>query len=154
METKQVLKIGFGAAFLWYGILRGAKALMVGVRDFSFRGLNMTDGTVSLNLNFLIKNPLLVGLKLKGIRGEVYAQGQQVGYINTTIDYYLSGGHTHVVPVVVNLQVAELGQAVMLNIQSGDIRTLTIAFAGKIYVGSQNIGVPVDITLNYEDLVQ
>ncbi|MBO4693413.1 MAG: hypothetical protein J5659_03345 [Clostridia bacterium] len=154
METRQIVKIGLGAAFLWYGILRGARALMVGVRDFSFRGVNVSEGTVSLNLNLLIKNPLLVGLKLKGVTGDVYAQGQKVGYINTTIDYYLSGGHTHVVPVVVNLNVAGLGQAAILNIQSGDIRTLTITFAGKIYVGSHNIGVPVDITLNYEDLVQ
>ena len=154
METRQLVKIGLGAAILWYGVLRGAKALMVGVRDFSFRGLNMTDGTVSLNLKFLIKNPLLIGLTLKRISGEVYAQGQKVGYINTTIDYYLSGGHTHVVPVVVNLFMADLGQAALLNIQSGDIRTLTITFAGKIYIGSYNVGVPVDITLNYEDLVQ
>lgn len=154
MDTRQIVKIGLGAAFLWYGILRGARALMVGVRDFSFRGLNMTDGTVSLNLNFLIKNPLLVGLTLKGITGEVYAQGVKVGYVNTTIDYYLSGGHTHVVPVVVNLNIADLGQAAMQNIQSGDIRTLTIVFAGKIYIGSYNVGLPVEITLNYEDLVQ
>ena len=127
--------------------------MIVAVRDYSFRGLSLTDGTVSLNLNFLIKNPLFVGLTLKGIAGDVYAQGQKVGYINTTIDYYLSGGHTHVVPVVVNLNMSSVGQAALLNIQSGDISTLTIAFDGKIYIGSYSIGIPVQITLNYEDLV-
>lgn len=154
METGRIIKIGIGAAFLWYGILRGAKALVVGVRDFSFRGVNIESGNVSLNLNFLIKNPLLVGITLKAIRGDVYMQGQKVGYINTTIDYYLSGGHTHIIPVVVNLNVSELGQAAILNIQSGDIRTLTVAFDGKIYVGSREIGIPVDITLDYRDLVK
>ena len=154
MDGAKIVKIGIGAALLWYGVLRGAKGLIVKVRDFSFRSVNLTDGTVSLNLNFLIKNPLLVGLTLKGIAGDVYAQGQKVGTINTTIEYYLSGWHTHIVPVVVNLNMASLGQSALLNIQSGDVRTLTIAFNGKLYVGSYGVGVPVELNLNYDDLTR
>ena len=154
MDGKQIAKIGIGAALLWYGVLRGAKGLIVKVYNYSFRSVSLTDGTVSLNLNFLIKNPLAVGLTLKGIAGTVYAQGQKVGEINTTIEYYLSGWHTHIVPVVVNLNMASVGEAALLNIQSGDIRTLTIAFDGKLYVGKYNVGVPVQLNLNYEDLTR
>lgn len=147
------LKIGIGAALLWYGVLRGAKGLVIKVRDYSFRSISLTDMTVSLNLNFLIKNPLLVGLTLKGITGDVYAQGQKVGEVNTTLDYYISGMHTHIVPVVVDLDMKSCGQAALLNIQSGNIRTLTIAFDGKLYVGSWSVAVPIQIELDYNDLV-
>lgn len=147
-------KIIVGASFLWYFFCRGANALIVKVKGYSFRDVNIINGTVSLNLNFYIKNPLFIGLTLKSIVGDVYVQGIKVGYVNTTIDYYLSGAHTHIVPVVVNLDVAELGSAALLNIQSGDVRTLTIAFDGKIFVGDMNVGVPVNITLDYNDLTK
>lgn len=152
--SSRILKIAAGAALLYYGILRGARGLVVGVHSYSFRSLDIVNGTVSLTLNISVKNPLLVGLTLKGVVGKVYMQGQEVGYVNTTFDYYLSGGHTHIIPVIVNLQTAGLGQAVLLNIQSGDIRTLTIAFDGKLYVGDYNIGVPLQLNLNYNDLVK
>lgn len=154
MNGQKIAKIGFGIGLLWYGVLRGAKGLIVKVRDFTFRSVNLTDGTVSLNLNFLIKNPLMVGLTLKGIAGDVYVQGQKVGDVNTTLEYYLSGWHTHIVPVIVNLDLENVGQAALLNIQSGDIRTLTIAFDGTLYVGKYGVGVPVQMNLNYEDLIR
>ena len=148
------LKIGLGAGLLWFGILRGAKGLVVRIKSYSFRSIDLTNNTVSLNLNLLIKNPLLVGLTIKGVMGDVFVQGYKVGTINTAYDYYLAGGHTHVLPVVVNLQMASVGQAALLNIQSGDIRTLTIAFNGKLYVGSRTIGIPLQFELDYNDLTK
>lgn len=143
-----------GAGLLWFGILRGAKGLVVRIKSYSFRSIDLTNNTVSLNLNLLIKNPLLVGLTIKGVMGDVFVQGYKVGTINTAYDYYLAGGHTHVLPVVVNLQMASVGQAALLNIQSGDIRTLTIAFNGKLYVGSRTIGIPLQFELDYNDLTK
>ena len=143
-----------GAGLLWFGILRGAKGLVVRIKSYSFRSIDLTNNTVSLNLNLLIKNPLLVGLTIKGVMGDVFVQGYKVGTINTAYDYYLAGGHTHVLPVVVNLQMASVGQAALLNIQSGDIRTLTIAFNGKLFVGSRTIGIPLQFELDYNDLTK
>ena len=150
----KLVKIGLGAGLLWFGILRGAKGLVVRIKSYSFRSVNLTDNTVSLNLNLMIKNPLLVGLTIKGVLGDVFVQGYKVGTINTAYDYYLAGGHTHVLPVVVNLNMAQVGQAALLNIQSGDIRTLTIAFNGKLYVGSKTIGIPLQFELDYNDLTK
>lgn len=152
METKQIVKLGLGGILLYYGVLRGARGLVVGIHNYSFRSVDLTNGTVSLNLNFIIKNPLFVGLTLNSIRGYIYAQGQKVGYINTDINYYLSGRHTHIVPVVVNLVLGAAFDALLLNIQSGDIRTLTMAFDGKLYVGK--VGVPLQINLDYNDFVK
>lgn len=143
------VKIGIGAALLWYGVLRGAKGLIVKVRDYSFKSVDVATGTVSLYLNFLVKNPLFVGLTLKGIAGDVYAQGQKVGTVNTTLEYYLSGRHTHIIPVVVNLSMAQLGQSALLGMQNGDIRNITVAFDGKLYVGSWSVAIPIQVDLDY-----
>ena len=142
-----------GCGLLWYGILRGARGLVIGVKNYSFRSIDFATNTVALNLNILVKNPLLVGITIKGIQGDVYAQGVKVGTVNTTYDYYLSGSHTHVLPVVVNLNFGDVGNALLLNIQSGDIKNMTIAFDGKVYAGTGAIGIPVQFELDYNKLV-
>ena len=147
------VKIGLGLGLLYYGILQGAKGLVIRVYSFAFKGVNLADNTVSLSLNLLVKNPLLVGLTLKAISGDVYVQGNRVGYVNTTYDYYLGGGMSHVIPVVVNLNMSDVGQAALLNIQTGAIQNLTISFDGKVYVGSMNVPIPLQLDLNYKDLV-
>ena len=149
----RLVKIGLGIGLLWYGVLRGAKGLMVRIHSYSFNSVNLSDMTASLNLNLSIKNPLLVGLTIKGVQGDVYAQGQKVGTVNTSYNYYLAGGKTHVLPVVVNLDMTSAGQAALLNIQSGDVRTLTIAFDGKLFAGKYNVGVPLKFELDYNDLM-
>ena len=146
-------KIIIGGALLWYGVLRGARGLVVKVRDYTFSGLSLTDNTMQLTLNLLIKNPLLVGVTIKGVTGEVYAQGFQIGSVNTTYNYYIAGGKTHVLPVIVNLNMSDVLHAGLMNIQSGDVRTLTIAFDGYIMAGKYNIKVPLQFELDYNDLV-
>ena len=153
MEARTVAKILGGAAFLWWGVLRGASALVVGIKSWAFRGIDINTGTVDITLNFLIKNPLVVGLTLKAAQGDVYVQGQKVGVVNTTYDYYLSGGHTHQVPVIVRLDMSNVGQAALQNIQSGDVKTLTIGFDGRLIIGSARVPVPIRVNYNWGDLV-
>lgn len=151
---REWVKIVIGLGLLYYGVLRGAKSLIVKVKSYSFAGLDITNGTVQLYLNLMIKNPLLVGVQIKGATGDVYVQGYKVGYVNMSYDYYLAGGHTHVLPVVVNLMMGDVAQGALLNIQSGDIRNLTVAFDGKIYAGKYSVGIPVQFELDYNDFVK
>ena len=150
-KSKKILGITGGLFMLWYAVFRGAKALIVRVKSYSFKSIDLVNKTVSLTINVLIKNPLLVGLTIKGISGTVYAQGVAVGSVDSTFNYYISGGRTHVLPVVVELNLSDINEAVLLNIQSGDIRTLTIAFNGKLQVG--NVGLPLQLDFDYNDLV-
>lgn len=147
-------KILGGLALLWYGVFRGASAMIVNIKSFMIRSIDVANRTMDITLNFLIKNPLFVGLTLNRLKGNVYIQGVNVGEIDTELNYHLSGGYTHIVPVAVHLGLSELGQAAILNIQSGDIRTITIAFAGHLYVGRYNVAVPVEMTLNWNDLTK
>ena len=149
-----IIKIGLGAALLWYGILRGAKALAVNVHSYTFRSLDIANDTVSFDLNISIKNPLLVGITVSGIEGDIYVQGVKAGYVNMQFNYYISGGRTHILPIVVNLKLSSLSQAAIQNIQSGDLQTLTVSFNGKLYVGSYGVAIPIQLDYNYNDLVK
>lgn len=150
---ERFIKIGLGLGFLWLGVLRGAKGLIVRVKNYTFNSIN-TDGTISLNLNLLIKNPLLVGVIIKSVIGEVYAQGFKIGDVNTSYNYYIAGGRTHILPVVVNLNFSSISQALLLNIQSGDIKTLTVAFNGELIAGKYNIPIPLQFEMDYNDLTK
>lgn len=150
----KLVKYGLGFGLLYYGVLRGAKGLVVKVHGYSFRSFDAADGTVSLTLNLMIKNPLLVGLTIKGVQGDVYAQTNKVGTINTTFDYYLAGGKTHILPIVVNLNMGDVATAAAWNIQSGDIKTLTVAFDGKVLIGKYGVPVPVQIEMDYNELTK
>lgn len=149
MNAKAIIA---GAALLWYAVLRGARGLKIGVDSYSFEGLDLNSGTAKLNINVRIKNPLVVGVTIKGITGDVYAQGEKIGYVNTTYNYYLSGGHTHILPVVVNIQFGGAWAAIKANINSGDFKTITVAFDGKVQVGNMNL--PLKFELDYNDLTK
>ena len=150
----KIAKIGAGLGLLWYGVLRGAKSLAFRVYDYSISTISLSDGTAALNLNLLIKNPLLVGVKIRGIVGDVYAQGVLVGAVNMKYDYYLAGGKQHIIPIIVNMDLSRVGEAVMANIASGDINTLQLRFNGKVAIGDYYAGIPVNLNMSYKDLVK
>ena len=148
------IKFGMIAAVAWYGILRGAKRLMIVIKDYTLNYINLSEGTVGLSVQFVIKNPLLIGLTLSRIEGQVFAQGQQVGTIDEELNYYIAGGRTHILPVNVELLLSSVQRAAMANIESGDIHTFTVDFDGKLYVSNYNIPVPIQFSFNYGDLIR
>lgn len=107
---------------------------------------------MQVKLFFYIKNPLLIGVKLRAIVGDVYMQGMKVGYVNSSYDYFLSGCKTHVIPVTVTCGIAQLGEAMIANIQSGNIQTLTVSFDGYITAGKNGVTIPVQKTLNWKEI--
>ena len=146
-------KIGIGCTLLWLGITTVIRNFSVTLQSYAFRSIDLTNKTVSLVLNLAIKNPLLFGATVHSVTGKVYMQGREVGYVNTTYNYYLSGGATHVLPVIVNLVIGDVGAAAMENIASGDVRTLSIGFDGKVKIGKKGlISVPIKVQLGYNDL--
>ena len=146
-------KIGLGAGLVWLALVKISRSLVVGVKSFQFKSLNLTNKTVSLTINIEVKNPLIVGVTITGVQGDVYLQGRRVGYVNTKYNYYLGGGRTHILPVIVNLSLGAVSDAVIQNINSGDISNLSIAFNGKVLAGKLKLTMPVQVELNYNDIV-
>ena len=152
MEINKIARIGLGIGLLWYGILRGAKSLVVRVSSWAFREIDFANNTISLYLNLAIKNPLLIGVTVKGIQGDVYIQGIKAGYINMSYDYFLGGGKTHVLPVIVNLDISGVSDAVVANIRTGDFKNITAAFDGKVIAGKYEIAIPLQFELDYKTM--
>ena len=145
MSVRQITKIALGVTLLWYGVLRGARALVVMLKSWSLVYVDITDMTAKIVLYFLIQNPLVIGLKLKGIVGDVYVQGQNVGHIEHYYNYYLSGLKSHVIPVETILDLDIFGVTMLQNIQAAAVGDIEIAFDGKILVGKYNVPIPVKI---------
>ena len=145
-------KLLAGGAFLWYAILRGIRGISVGLYSWKIGAIDLVDRTARVDLQLEIKNPLIVGVRIKGIKGDVYVQDVLTGVIDMVYDYNISGAHSHVLPISVNLDLSSVSAAAMANIESGNVENLTIRFDGEIAISRYDVGVPVDITLNWEDM--
>lgn len=152
-KMRDIAKIGLGLTGLYLAFKIAVKGLVVDVSKVLFKGIDLANMTAQVQLNISIRNPLPVGVKVHDVVGEIYAQGVQVGYVNTVFDYMVAGGRTHVLPVIINLTAQGLGEALWKNIQSGNIQSLVIDFDGKLHVTNMNIAVPLELSFNYKDLV-
>lgn len=146
-------KIGLGIGALWLAFRIAAKGLVVGVSKVLLKGIDLSQGVAQVQLNVSVRNPLPVGVKVKDITGSVYANGVQIGYVNTVFDYLLGGERTHILPVVVNLTAQGMGEALWKNIQTGNINNLILDFNGQLHVTKLNIAVPVELSFKWRDLV-
>jgi len=153
-KISTILKIG-GAALLYYGVLRGASALYFGIKSYRFQNISLINNTAEFVVTFTIYNPLLIGLKLKSITGDIYLQGVPCGTINTTYDRYLAGRKTWNISVPVTIDLGQLASAVIQNISTGDINTLYVSFDGSVTVGDNGVmRVPFSKTVTWEDLTK
>ena len=146
-------KIGLGIGALWLAFRIAAKGLVVGVSKVLLKGIDLSQGVAQVQLNVSVRNPLPVGVKVKDITGSVYANGVQIGYVNTVFDYLLGGERTHILPVIVNLTAQGMGEALWKNIQTGDVNNLVLDFDGQLHVTKLNIAVPIELSFKWRDLV-
>ena len=145
-------KIG-AAAFLYFGVLRGASALYLGIKDYYFQSISLTQNSARFIVTFLINNPLFVGLTLKSISGDVYIQGNKCGTVNVDYDKYLAGRQAWSVAVPVDIDLSQLTASIIDNINTGNINTLTIAFDGGIIIGGTGlVRIPFAKTVTWNDI--
>lgn len=152
ISFKTIGRIG-AAAFLYFGILRGATALYFGIKDYFFRSISLTNQMAEFVVTFTIHNPLFVGLTLKSVAGDIYIQGIKCGTINQSYDYFLPGRKTWNISIPVQIDLKQLTSAVIQNISTGDINTLTIAFDGYAFIGGSGlVRIPFQKTITWDDL--
>lgn len=153
---KRIFKIAAGLGFLWYAVLRGAQALVIILKGVAFSAIDIAQLTADVTLRFQISNPLMVGLRLKGIVGDIYLDGTKIGEVNHSYDYYMSGWHTHIIPVTATISGSDVLNSFLVTLQTGDVddfKNRTLAFDGKVLIGNYNVGVPVQITKNLNELL-
>lgn len=147
----RVLKILGGVALAGLAVWVCVKNIKVGVK--SYRLQRIENGIAALSVDVEVKNPLLFGVKINGIQGAVYADGRQIGYVNMAYNYYLAGGKTHVIPVVVNVQLKDATGALITNLAQGDLDDMLVSFDGKVVIGDWKVKIPVQLNFVWGELI-
>lgn len=149
-SNSKAITIIAGIALLFFGVLRGATALSISLYQWGVKNMNAMDMTADVVFKLLIKNPLLVGVRLRGIMGDVYINGKKAGEIHNTYDYKLSGMKSHIVPISVEVFGTDMISVLLSNLQQSLDQDIDVRFDGKVMVG--NISIPIDITRNIKEL--
>lgn len=156
MSNCKYILIG-GLAVLWYTVLRGVQALRIGLSSYALKAFDLINHTVTLSLDFTIKNPLLIGVTLKGIQGTITGTSlnktEEIGKIDNVYDYYIGGLKTHIVRANVVVSTEGVLSALSNNINSGSIDNLVIQFDGYLIFGDiKQIKLPIKKTINISSL--
>ena len=143
-------KILLGAGLIWFGVLRGASAMVVRLQSWRLEKISVSDGMIGVLLNIFVKNPLFVGMTIKRISGDIYLNGDKVGYVDHELNYHLAAGKSQIVPVSINIDASASANTLVNNILNGANGAYTFAFDGKMYVGNKNVGVPLQFSFDWD----
>ena len=150
IQMGKIGKILLGAGLIWYGVLRGASAMVVRLYSWTLQAIDIANGMISAQLNIFVQNPLFVGITIKRISGDIYLNGDKVGYIDHELNYHLAAGKSQIVPVSINVDSSASVNTVLNNMLNGTKGVYTFAFDGKLYIGSKNVGVPLQFSFDWD----
>ena len=139
MKADKIKILGL-AALLYFGVLRGAKAIVAGIESWGYNSMDFGNGVLNMNINLRINNPLLVGLTITGVRGDVYLNGVKAGYVDNRGEFYLPARKMSIFPIVISVSLGDLSRSLLTSLQTG-ARDMVVAFNGDIYVN--NIAIPI-----------
>lgn len=152
MSSKAAWILGGVAALYWW-IYRGYKALVMRFDGITFGYLDLAANTVTVYLNMVLRNPLLVDLYMEKISGKLYIQDVLVSDMDTPIQMTIGGQKLLKVGIPIKCNISGLSDAIKRNILSGDLRTLTVKFDGVIDMGQKvSVPLPIHIFKDWGDL--
>lgn len=143
MKAKKVLIASSLAIVLYMIAVRGIRNVDVAVKSVVFRSMDFLASLVYLTVNLAVKNPLSIGVTVRGITGDLYINGQLAGKVNQNMNTYLTGGSESILPVDATISVNNVTQIVLDAITVRDFSSVVIAFNGSVLVGDLNIAIPV-----------
>lgn len=143
-QTAGILLLS-GAA-LWYWVLRGVRAVSVKFEKLRITGI--ADKKVLFNVSALIYNPLLVTVLVNNIVGDIYIMGIPCAKVNYPLNQRIRSRGTSRITVNFEAYTDQLGEALVTNIATGDIRTMLFQFVGYVTAGGINIKIDKSFTFN------
>lgn len=149
-----------GATLLIYNLIKGYRALRIALSSYQITRLNISSGTLGLNLYFDITNPLLIGVTLREISGKLIAtnRGQEpvvIGEVYNRYNYYIRGNARHMIRAEVLLSTQAIAQQVLQNIQSGNVQNLLITFDGALKFGKDTeVSLPISRNMTITELLK
>lgn len=149
MSTRKVLGIlliGIGGlAYFARRTVRNIKVIFDSLKVYEVR----TDN-VLFQVKVRFYNPLFTDVTLQSLAGKIWLMGKEAAVMESEINQTLYRRTESSLAFYFKTTAAELGTALWDNIQTGDIKTLTIRFVGHLMVN--DVKIPVDKIFTYDDL--
>lgn len=140
-----VILAGAGLGILAWDTWRSYKDVKVDIAAYQITDVDFPNNTATLQIDIELTNPLLLGLTLYSIVGDIYLDGEYVASINQVFDYYIRGKRTHIIPVVIVSNLFSVS-TILLQKLFRKAEDLTLRFAGEVRLGAQGIvPIPVDL---------
>lgn len=117
-------------------VFLGAQKIRVGVSGVFLNGMITTE-RVPLKVVLYLMNSTIGRVLVRSVSGSLFSGGQVVATINQVINRRINANSYVEQPIYVDIHSKEALQALMANIQGGDINTLSFEFIGEVVIGEQ-----------------
>lgn len=142
--------IGIGAALAFISRQR----LSIAVKGVYLSGI-ITNELIPLRVVVYLINKTIASVLIRSISGALFSDGVKVATIGQTINKRIPANSTTEQSIMVDIHNREALQAIMANIQSGDINNLSFEFVGEIVVGEQfPVGIKFNKLFTWQDIQQ
>lgn len=133
--------IGIGAVLAFIS----RQKLSIAVKGVYLNGM-VTSDRIPLRVDVLLMNKTIASVLIRSISGAlISSDGMTVATINQAINRRVPANRTIVQSLLVDIHNKETLQALMANIQGGNINSLSFEFIGEVVCGEQ---WPVSIKFN------
>lgn len=134
---------------LYYLVLQGIRG--IGVSFKGLRVVSIVDDSVRFSVQLYIRNPLLLSVLVNDIVGTIYIMNIPVADVDFPLNQRIHSRSISPVTINFNVSKSKLGEALFANIETGDVRTLLVRFAG--YLKISKVKVNVDKQFTFEDII-
>lgn len=142
--------IGIGAALAFIS----RQKLSIAVKGVYINGI-ITSELIPLRVVVYLINKTIASVLIRSISGSLISNGVTIATINQAVNKRMPANTTTEQSILVNIYNQEVLQALMANIQSGDINNLSFEFIGEIVVGEQwPIGIKFKKLFTWQEIQQ
>lgn len=142
--------IGIGAALAFIS----RQKLSIAVKGVYLNGI-ITSEVIPLRVVVYLINKTIASVLIRSISGSLISNGVTIATINQAVNKRMPANTTTEQSILVNIYNHEVLQALMDNIQSGDINNLSFEFIGEIVVGEQwPIGIKFKKLFTWQEIQQ
>ena len=148
MNAKKAIGLAAVALLTWRLIGRTAAtalSLQFKISDLRIAAFG-TNGTTTLRLNLVVKNPTTAAIRLRGLICDLLINGVKVGKINQRWAHSVEADSISTLPLYITINNSALSEQVWSNIKQGNYVDFVVGFEGKIY--ADNAWLPLYIDFN------
>lgn len=140
-----LILFGAGLGILAWDTSRSYKNLAVDISAYGITDVDFGNNSATLQIDMQITNPLLLGVTLYSLVGDVYLDGNYVASVNQLFDYYIRGKKTHIIPIVLHCNLFNVSTTLIRKLLN-DSDSIALRVVGNLKVAPTGVvNIPLDI---------